>query len=563
MRKTLLLLAAAALSLTACQFQEAEKPETGQKSVLFHALADMPTRTVFGEGQNGYYPTYWTDDDTQVKLALGYTEPQDAQVTPSEDGLTATFAATLNPESTQAPYVVNAFSPASAVQGLSPEGGAWEVVIPDSQTPLSASVDESAMLLWARSLEASELPDEMDLTFKHLTAYILLSITNIHPDFSYPLSVEISSSTPLAGYWRFNFEDGSLNEIDGSHTIFLDTHTTENLWIACAPADLSGQTLTFTVNIDDASLVKEVQMPQDRVLRSGRVARLNVDFSGIVPGTQPEEQDFYLLMDPSLLQPGDKVIIANQEGTYGLGEKNTGGATPYRQAVPITVNKGMITDRGEATVLTLAAGSSSGTWAFKAPDGYLSTSTVRNSMTTVDAIQGTSSWSISLGSSGDATIMAQEGTCNYMRYNYNKGSYSRFSAYASNSSLKDPVAIYRQGYGGEPSTPEDLITAYTDYGYYFSNASRSYLAGKDQYSREYDLTGGLTFALLNPTDKEQVEIAGFSASLEEGDAVTISVNHRKGTKVVFSGTYPLEVVKMEGSKVWLGNGAGNGVIIKK
>lgn len=566
MRKTILLLAAAALSLTACQFQETEKPETGDVSILFHAVTETPTRTAFGEKQDGAYPAYWTANDTQVKLALNYTTPLDAAVTPSADGTKATFGATFSPESASSPYVFNALSPASAVKSLSPSREAWSIDIPATQTPLPGSVDESAMLLWARSPEASVFPDEMDLTFHHLTAYGLLTLTNVDLGDGTVQRVEITATTPLAGSWYFGCEDGSLVSNGASSTLTLYTSSLENIWFACAPVDVSGEILVFTVYTEDAVFVKEVEMPQNRSFTSGRVARMSVDFTGIAPEEGTTTECFVLVKNVNDLQVDDEIIIANVDGNYGLGPKNTSGQTPYRQAVAITVENEIITNAGNATVLTLKSGSSSGTWAFKASEGYLTTTTTRNSLSTSNNIGDTSSWTITIDSSGKATVVAKSGYYPYLRYNPNNGNSGgpRFSAYGETSSVQNPVAIYHKVTINNSVTPEeDPLTAQSEYGYYFTDATRSYAAGTDQYSREYDGQNGVTFAILNPADNEQVEIMGYRTTLIKGDSVTISVAHRRGRTSVFEGNYPLTVVKEEGAKVWLGDGSGNGVIIKK
>ena len=49
----------------------------------------------------------------------------------------------------------------------------------------------------------------------------------------------------------------------------------------------------------------------------------------------------------------------------------------------------------------------------------------------------------------------------------------------------------------------------------------------------------------------------------EGDAVTVSLLYRKGRKVLLERTCDLKVVREDGPKVWLGDGSGQGFILKK
>jgi len=45
--------------------------------------------------------------------------------------------------------------------------------------------------------------------------------------------------------------------------------------------------------------------------------------------------------------------------------------------------------------------------------------------------------------------------------------------------------------------------------------------------------------------------------------VTVSLQYRKGRKVLLERTCTLKVVREDGPKVWLGDGSGQGFILKK
>ena len=555
MRKTILLLLAA-LSLASCRVQEeAERPLAGDKSILFHALTETPTRTSFGPKENGTYPAYWTANDTRVKLALNYSEARDADVSPSADGLKASFVAVLNPEATTAPYVFNALSPASAVSSLSPSRKAWSIDIPASQTPLEGSVDEAAMLLWARSEETQVLPDEMNLTFHHLTAYGVLSLKNLDTGGAPVQRVEITSTTPLAGSWYFGCEDGALQENGASSTLTLYTSSTEDIWFACAPVDVSGEILMFSVYTTDGVYVTEVEMPQGRSFKSGTVARMSVDFTGVAPAEGGSDA-FVLVTNTSELQDGDQILILNVDETYAL---STNQKSYNRGAVAVSVEDHTLPAiASDVQVITLKK-ESAGVWNLHVGSGYLAnSSTAANRLLTIASITDNARWSISVASSGVATIEAGAGARNLLRYNPNNGA-PLFSCYEKG---QEEVVIYRKGEAGTLPSEEDPLTAESAFGYYFGD-TRSYQPGTDQYSREYDAEGNLLFTLLNPVETEQVEISGYRLSLLKGDETVISVTHRRGRAQIFQESRKLTVVKEDGAKVWLGDGSGNGVIIKK
>lgn len=563
-------IAAIVLGASACsKGVEAEwtadnQTDSSVRTVRFRA-GEVSTRTTFGEKENGVFPTLWTGNDTAVKLALNFTEAAVAEVIPDEGYRTASFEAEIDAQGKDAPYTFYAVSPASAAKALSPSREAWNVTIPSVQTPLEGSVDEAAQILAAASESSETIPTEVNIHFNHLTAYGRFSFKNLVLGDATIRSIEMTATTPFVGDWYWNCNEGHvLSDNGASSTLTLQTSRTEDIWFACAPVDMSGQIMVFTVFTDQGALVKEIEFPENRRFTSGRIATFTVDMDGIelaVPG----EDVFTLVTSASDLQIGDEVIIANTAGTYGLGPKNTGGNTPYRQAVPITVENGVITDAGNTTPLTLAAGSSSGTWALAPSDGgYLTTTSTKNSLSTSDDISATSSWTISITGSGDATIVAKSGNYPYLRFNYNSGNYSRFSGYGSSSSIKDPVAIYRKASGGASGPVEDdPLTAQTQYGCYMNSSARMYTPGADQMIRSYS-SGVQTFTLVGPATLDQMEISGYRRSLVKGDEVTLTVSWRIGFTQYISGRqFTMTVVKEEGPKVWIGDGSGNGFIIKK
>lgn len=118
------------------------------------------------------------------------------------------------------------------------------------------------------------------------------------------------------------------------------------------------------------------------------------------------------------------------------------------------------------------------------------------------------------------------------------------------------VTVY---YGSDNS---EAILTHTKLGSYLENHTRSYVAGTDQYVREYD-GAALTFVLMNPADNEQIVITGYSNTMNVGDAVTLTVDWKQGTTRVLSGSYAMTVIKDEGRTVWIADRRGNGFVIRK
>ena len=542
------LMALAALS--GCRNAEQEVPEASSvKTVRFHAGA-APTRTAFAEAVDGVYQTLWTENDSDILLSLNYGKAEASAVTPSADGTTASFEASFDASATSAPYTFYAVSPASAARAISPSRSAWSVYIAAFQHPSALSVDEDAQLLVAKSAASATLPGEVDLHFSHLTAYGRIALKNLELGDATVSKVDLVFSTPVVGEWYWG-EDGTLTANGDSHTITLDTDASGDLWFACAPVDVSGQTLKLVVFTDQGNLTREITFPEGRKFNSGKVARFSVDMAGIeIQGGDT----FFLVTDASELQVGDEVLVVSKDGTYALGAQQSS----YRKEVSVNATGGVIADPGEATVLTLELGSAIGTWSFRAGNAYLASTSSGNNLTEVASKNANASWKVTVSSSA-TLIQAQAGGSKLLKHN---PSAHRFSCYKNSSTNVENVVLYRKG-SVPASVEDDPLTAYDAYGSYLTGVERTYEPGVDQLLRSYP-DGKLEFAILRAADKEQLVVSGFDPSLAKGDAVTVTVAWRKGLNFLLKEkSFDLKVVKEDGPKVWLGDGSGQGLILKK
>ena len=542
------LMALAALS--GCRNAEQEVPEASSvKTVRFHAGA-APTRTAFAEAVDGVYQTLWTENDSDILLSLNYGKAEASAVTPSADGTTASFEASFDASATSAPYTFYAVSPASAARAISPSRSAWSVYIAAFQHPSALSVDEDAQLLVAKSAASATLPGEVDLHFSHLTAYGRIALKNLELGDATVSKVDLIFSTPVVGEWYWG-EDGTLTANGDSHTITLDTDASGDLWFACAPVDVSGQTLKLVVFTDQGNLTREITFPEGRKFNSGKVARFSVDMAGIeIQGGDT----FVLVTDASELQVGDEVLVVSKDGTYALGAQQSS----YRKEVSVNATGGVIADPGEATVLTLELGSAIGTWSFRTGNAYLASTSSGNNLTEVASKNANASWKVTVSSSA-TQIQAQAGGSKLLKHN---PSAHRFSCYKNSSTNVENVVLYRKG-SVPTSVEDDPLTAYDAYGSYLTGVERTYEPGVDQLLRSY-LDGKLEFAILRAADKEQLVVSGFDPSLAKGDAVTVTVAWRKGLNFLLKEkSFDLKVVKEDGPKVWLGDGSGQGLILKK
>lgn len=264
---------------------------------------------------------------------------------------------------------------------------------------------------------------------------------------------------------------------------------------------------------------------------------------------------YELVDDASSLESGDEILIVNLDGTYAMGEQVNASST-YRGITKVTVENKVIEEISQSVAVITLEGTS-GAWVLHASDGYLAaTSADKNYLQTTQSFDSDyAKWTIAISSNGEATVKAKAGSRNQICYN---SSATRFSCYASASSSQKAVSLYRKTAGGDPTA----VLQYSTYGAYVQGGQRSYAIGIDQYLREYE-GSALTYVLMNPAQKEQLVITGYSNTLKVGDSASISVNWKQGKSTTLKKTYKMTVVKDENSKVWLGDTKGNGIIIRK
>ena len=562
--KNKLLTGACALAalLSGCAVQEVDLslPAESPAGHAVHFTATTgETRTAFGTPTGMSFPTYWTSNDTKVLVSVNGEEAVEAAVTPSSDYKTAEFDASFGSYDS---YTFYAISPASASGGMSPSRKAWKVTIPSEQTPLAESCDESSQIIVAKTAELSAAPSKLDLSFKHLTAYMSITLKNL-PEGTEVSSVELTTGVPIVGEYYYDCESGELTDNGASSTVTLTTDASGAVWVACAPVDLSGVSMTITVKTVAGNYVKKVTFPEGRELTPGKIALFSVNFSGIEPEAAQAEEYYELVTDASTLQDGDEVIIATPQYSYAL---STTQNSNNRGRVAVTITDDKIYDPA-STVQILTLEKSGSVWYFKVSDGqylYTTNSNSNNYLRTGTKTQNNvyNTWSISV-SNGNASISSYISSRMTRYLIYNNSSSVFATSTSSPGTGNNRVALYRKVTTTSTSTDEDPILDYEEYGAYLAAHTWTYSKGTDHLSRHYT-DAVVDFAIISaPEDAVSMTFAGIPRSLVKGDTFTLSFKRKAGISTASKGDYEVTVVKESGRKVWLSDGAGNGFIIKK
>lgn len=596
-------LTAALAIVPACNMHEQEAPEKGaavEKLIPVHFHTDtLSTKTAFGEaivdGNSTSYQAIWSGNEDGIAVSLNLNSARKATVNPSTDGLTATFDASFPQSEIQAPYVFYALSPFSASISATETHGGYHLSIPADQRALANSCDEAAMVL-VGSKEAQSIDEfgNVEIPFSHLTAYGRMSLTKMpSAAFGTILSIELTASEPFAGQFYYNFATGELTEAAASRTVTIvpandtpaadngDSFKMEDIWFACAPADLGGGTLKVVVYTTAGRLTRTVNVPQNGLaFNAGRVSKFAVNMSSAE--YQPCADRWVLVENPSSLAAGDEIILASSRTAGPAYAMSTTQNNNNRGVTSISI----ATDQDNATVIRnpgssvevvrLVSGAYNGYFylqeatsttgryihATNDNNNYLRSNAV--STATNNTYKDFANWKIT---SSVICSYSKNGNNYYKQIRYNQSS-SIISAYRSssqtsfnsNSGGTYPIYVFRKEAG--LNNNDDPVLQNSEYGAYLSSTGEYVLGNGKQLSREYMSDGTVSFAIMEPAAGKIAEFNGIPLNPAKGDSFTLRYNVITGRSNSES-DFEVSVVKVDGPKVWLSDGSGNGFIVKK
>ncbi len=435
--KKTMLFAAAAMAFVSCENDTTDVNTLPGVDVTVNATVEG-TKSHFGDynATDKTYPTLWDgNEDWYVAINGGHAKANvnDGELTYNDDKTGATVNMEIKNVGDTGPYTLYALSPATAFTSYA-ANNYYRLKIGNSQTPSATSCDAAAQILIAQS-EPQEDATSFNVTFKHATAYAKFSFVNLNLEGATVNNVSVESEVPFAGTFDYKFADKGLVAATASSTITLNTTATENLWLACAPVDLQGKKLTFTINTTNGPLTKEVTMPTGKgEFKPGVVATFNINMEGI---EFEKSVKYELVTDASELAVGDEIIIAAKTANYAI---STTQKSNNRAATAIVKDGNYIVDPGtDVQIITVESGASAGTFAFKVGTQYLYAPGGGNYMRTTSTKNANASWFVTI-SNGTTSIVADRSGKNVMQYNYNNGS-PLFACYDSAS--QTAVAIYK------------------------------------------------------------------------------------------------------------------------
>lgn len=443
----LMLWAVVATALVSCEnnFEDATI-NGGELTQTVTLSANKPTevRTEIIEGV-----PYWSKGDqigvytTQAKDADNYAFANDnneATLTTSFTGQTAVS----NTLFVYYPYTTN---------GIAAEGA--KVDLPVNQNPTATSFDGKADLMIAKPVKLDASGKQIsDLEFARVGAIVKIVLKDNTSSLAgqHISSLTMTAATDLTGRVYLDVENQELGELyygqsksvtaTYSEATQYEVNGTNATYVVVYPQTLkSGSKLTIKATTEGYTITKEITLSQDIELAMSKVTTLNVSLSA----TEIEKNEtvewvdnaYNLVPSTAYLEVGDKVVIVANSYAKGMGLWADGNNCPAVDVTKNTENKTVAID-GSVAVLTVEAGKTAGSFAFKSSKGYLYAASSSSNYLKAEATLSTnSSWSVSIVD-GIATVKALGGnTRNWMRYN---NSNTIFSCYASGQT---DICIYK------------------------------------------------------------------------------------------------------------------------
>lgn len=336
--KKSMLFAAAAMAFVSCSNDATEDVINGPSFEVEVNAVTTDSRSAFGELNGDKYPTLWEGNESWfVGVNNAYTEDVNT-ITFSEDRKSAKAMAAFSsePVADNGTYTLYALSPASAWSSYHFGNDYLRFYIARNiQTPTATSCDPASQVLFAKS-EAMNSANSFNIGFEHFSAYAKFSFKNV-AEGGVVSSVTVSAEdVNLAGRYAYALSTGKLAEYDRlEKSITLMTSSTENLWMAVAPVDVSGKKLTFTITTDKGLLSKEVTMPATAKFESGKVATFTVDMSGIEYPAGAGE-NWQLVTAVANVTAGEYIVVGPRtDGSTAYLPSTTTGSAPSQKVINI------------------------------------------------------------------------------------------------------------------------------------------------------------------------------------------------------------------------------------
>ena len=562
--KSLMLVAVAAMGLTACQndiMDEVNINTNETVTLTFVADAETDTRTSVSfdkDGDKTISVFNWTEGDVigvvryaEYAAGEGYEAGTATNKKNSDqaiiDGTTATFEVEMEPvkvkvgeefvyvtEFTDEKYA--AVFPGSAVFSNTAFDNIGTQIKNTQTKPAGlASYDPTADLMVSKVVDA-EPNTETQLQFTRLAAIGEMKIKDIKTTENFVSAKLTLEGAKLTGKSYVNLDTHEITLGETSDYVQVNATDVEytdgiaTIYFTCYPVEFSGN-YTLVVETDGGTYTntgKSINAEKPLCFTAGNVTSFTISAGEY----EAKEGVWNLVTDASTLAEGDMIFIAAKAHNYAMSTTQNNN---NRAQTAITKNDNTAVPTSDVQILTLVNGTEANTFGLYTGSGYLyAASSSSNHLKTETTLSANSSWAISIAD-GVATIKAQGSySRNWMRYNSSNNP-PIFSCYASDSNQAD-ICIYKLegGQGTIPTIPISITAenitiekeesnAKTDAGVIFENIGDWTISVSDDadwLTVEYSNSAINYFAQENTTTSSRVANVTITATLDGEDDIT-------------------------------------------
>lgn len=288
----LMAVAAVALSCT-------NEPETilgGQKVKLtFDAESVSRVWIDSANSPEGAYDFKLHGDE---KLAISYNGGTLQNVTLAGE-TSATIEVTDDGSGSHSFLVMSEWNKVADGNGVSTyTGGLARITIPYIQTPANVDGQKTpnrfATVLYGITEPTTSLPEELNVTLRHATAYGKLDVTNFALAHDETLQqVQIVADKAISGTYDFNPTTGEWTATKERKVINVKTTELDEIWFACVPNEALA---TLEVHLQTSKCIyrKEITFSSNPLqFKAGEVSRFKVDMANALSQVVTEDADAF------------------------------------------------------------------------------------------------------------------------------------------------------------------------------------------------------------------------------------------------------------------------------
>lgn len=347
--KSLMLIAAAAMTFTSCQKEDKAQVNDGKGTVKvnFTSVADG-TKTYFGDRTTDKYPTLWTGDE---KVGITYVnaniDKDNNVVTVKGKGETTTFSTELTAVDgggtvyVFAPWYPGNFKDEDAGGFTNYQGEKMNanVVIPTKQISTPNSCDPRAQLLVAKYDFKSGVEENVAVSFTHATAYGKVTIKGVDTKIK-TVKIDFGQNVTGTGIYYYTADNetykakaGDLKAGASYNQTYVEIDNSNNacdktFWFGIPAISCEGKTVVVTVTDENDKEYTKAITSDVKVLKfeQGKVSAFTVT---VAP--KSDEKTYITVADLRAKGAGTTIseqvymkatVISNNEGGNSTSLRN-------------------------------------------------------------------------------------------------------------------------------------------------------------------------------------------------------------------------------------------------